>query len=69
VDSDFFTVKTAKFDTKVHYEPFFFLTNKTGTPYGDKIGWIKPMLRFFSINFFRASYLDVEREYIKLTGG
>ena len=43
--------------------------NKTGAPYEDEVGQIKPVLRFFSMNFLKASYLDTEREYIEPTGG
>jgi len=50
-------------------KPSFFLTNKTDIPCGDEVGQMKPMLRFSSINFFRASYSDAEREYIGPTGG
>jgi len=42
--------------------------NKTSAPYGDEVSWIKPILRFSSINFFRASCSDAEREYIGPTG-
>jgi len=41
--------------------------NKTGALCGDEIGWMKPVLRFSSMNFFKASYSDAEREYIEPT--
>ena len=47
----------------------FFLTNKTGAPYGEKFSWMKPMLKFSSINSLRVSCSDAKREYIRLTGG
>ena len=50
-------------------EPSFFLTNKTGALCGDEIGQIKSVLRFSSMNSFRASCSDAEREYIGLTRG
>ena len=50
-------------------EPSFFLTNKTGAPCRDEVGQIKPVLRFSSMNSFRASCSDAEREYIGPTGG
>ena len=37
--------------TQRHSKSSFFLTNKTGTLYGDEVGWIKPILRFFLMNF------------------
>jgi len=43
--------------------------NKTSIPCGDEVGWIKPILRFSSMNSFRASCSDAEREYIRPTGG
>ena len=46
-----------------------FLTNKTNAPYRDKIGQMKPILRFSSMNSLKASYSDAKREYMKLTGG
>ena len=46
-----------------------FLTNKTSAPCRDKIGQMKPILRFSSMNSLRASYSDAEREYMKLTEG
>jgi len=55
--------------TQRHSEPSFFLTNKTGAPCGDEVGQIKPMLRFSSMNSFRASCSDAEREYMGPTGG
>ena len=55
--------------TQKHSEPSFFLMNKTGVPYRDEVGWMKPMLRFSSMNFFRASCSDAKREYIESTGG
>ena len=36
--------------------------NKTDIPCGDEVGQIKPILRFSSRNFFRASYSDAKRE-------
>jgi len=51
--------------TQRHSEPTFFLTNKTGALYREKVDQMKPVLRFFSINFLRASCLDAEREYIR----
>jgi len=45
------------------------LTNKTGTPCGEEVGQMKLVLRFSSMNFLRAFYLDAEREYIGPTGG
>ena len=54
--------------TQRHSEPSFFLTNKTGALYGDEVGQMKPILRFFSMNFFRASCSDAKREYIGPTG-
>jgi len=42
--------------------------NKTSAPCRDKVGHIKPVLRFSSINSFRASCSDAEREYIEPTG-
>jgi len=50
-------------------EPSFFLTNKTGALCGDEVGQMKPVLRFSSMNFFRASCSDAEREYIEPTRG
>jgi len=50
-------------------EPSFFLINKTSTPYKEKVGWMKPVLRFFSINSLKASCSDAEREYIEPTRG
>ena len=55
--------------TQRHSKPSFFLTNKTGAPCRDEVGQMKPVLRFFSMNSFRASCLDAEREYIGPTGG
>jgi len=52
-----------------HSEPSFFLTNKTSASYREKIGQMKSMLRFFSMNSLRASCLDAKREYIRLTKG
>ena len=52
-----------------HSEPSFFLINKTSTPCRNEIGQIKPILRFFSMNFFKASCSDAERKYMGLTGG
>jgi len=49
-------------------EPFFFLINKTGTSCGDEIGKMKPVLRFFSMNFLRVC-LDTKIKYIRPTGG
>jgi len=43
--------------------------NKTGALCRDKVGQMRPMLRFFSINFFKASCSNAEREYIGPTGG
>jgi len=43
--------------------------NKTGALYRDEVGWIKPVLRFSSMNFFRASCSDADREYIGPTRG
>jgi len=40
----------------------FFLTKRTRVLYKKDIGWMKPILRFFLINFFRASCLDAEKE-------
>jgi len=40
------------------------LTNKTSAPYGEEVSWMKPILRFFSMNFLRAFCLDAEREYM-----
>jgi len=54
--------------TQRYSELSFFLTNKTGTSYREEISQIKLMLRFFSMNFLRASCLDAEREYIGPTG-
>jgi len=53
----------------MHSEPSFFLTNKTGAPYEDEVGQIKPILRFSSMNSLKASYLDAEKEYIGPTRG
>ena len=39
--------------------------NRTDTPYGEEIGQIKLVLKFFSINFLRAFYSNAEREYIR----
>ena len=50
-------------------EPSFFLTNKTSTLCGEEIGQMKPMLRFSLMNFFGASCLDTEGEYIGPTKG
>ena len=50
-----------------HSELSFFLTNKTGAPYGEKLSWMKPMLKFSSMNSLRVSCLDTKREYIGLT--
>ena len=47
----------------------FFLINKTGALCGDEVDQIKPVLRFSSINSFRASYSDTKREYIEPTRG
>ena len=55
--------------TQRHSEPSFFLTNKTSTPYRDEVGRMKPILRFSSMNSFRAFCSDAEREYIGPTGG
>jgi len=55
--------------TQKYSKPSFFLTNKTGIPYRDEVGWIKPVLRFSLINSLRASCSDAEREYIGPTGG
>jgi len=54
--------------TQRYSELSFFLTNKTGISYREEISQIKLMLRFFSMNFLRASCLDAEREYIGPTG-
>jgi len=43
--------------------------NKTDTPYGKEIGQMKPVLRFFAMNFLRAFYSNAEREYIRPTRG
>ncbi len=53
--------------TQRHGKLYFFLTNKTGTSCGDEVGQIKLILRFFSMNFLKAFYLDTERKYIGLT--
>ena len=55
--------------TQRYSEPSFFLMNKTSVPCGDEVGWMKPVLRFSSMNSFRASYSDAEREYIGPTRG
>jgi len=47
----------------------FFLTNKTGIPCGGEVGWMKPILRFSSMNSLRVSCSNAEREYIGPTGG
>ena len=54
--------------TKRHSEPSF-LTNKMSTLYRDEVGQIKPVLRFFSMNFLKASCSDAKREYIGPTRG
>jgi len=43
--------------------------NKTGAPCRKEVGWIKPILRFFLMNFLRVSCSNAEREYIGPTGG
>jgi len=43
--------------------------NGTSTLYKDEIGWMKSILRFSSINSFKASCLDAEREYMGPTRG
>ena len=53
----------------MYSEPSFFLMNRTSIPYREEVGWIKPVLRFFSMNFLRVFCLDTEREYIGPTGG
>jgi len=50
-------------------EPSFLLMNKTSVSSGDKIGQIKLILRFSSMNSFRASCSDAEREYMGPTRG
>jgi len=55
--------------TQRYSEPSFFLMNKTDVPCGNKVGQMKPILRFSLMNSLRASYLDAEREYIEPTGG
>ena len=50
--------------TQRHSELSFFLTNKTNVPYEDEVGWMKLILRFFSMNSLRASCSDAKREYI-----
>jgi len=50
-------------------EPSLFLTNKTGVLYSDEVSQMKSILRFFSMNFFKAFCLNTEREYIRPTGG
>ena len=52
--------------TQRHSEPFFFLMSNISTPYDNEIGQMKLVLRFFSMNFLRASCLDAKREYIEL---
>ena len=47
----------------------FFLTNKAGILCGDEISQMKLVLRFSSMNSFRASCSDADREYIGPTGG
>ena len=47
----------------------FFLMNKTSVLYEDEVGWMKPVLRFFLMNFLKASCLDAEREYMGPTRG
>ena len=41
--------------TQRYSELSFFLTNKIGTLYGDEIGWIKLILRFFLMNSLKES--------------
>jgi len=43
--------------------------NKTSVLYEDEVGRIKIILRIFSMNFLRISYLDTKRKYIGPTGG
>ena len=43
--------------------------NKTSILYKDEVGWIKLILRIFSMNFMRISYSDTKREYIEPTRG
>jgi len=43
--------------------------NETNAPYEEEIGQIKPVLRFFSMNFLRVFYSNTEREYIRPTRG
>ena len=52
-----------------HSELSFFLTNKTSITCKDEVGWMKPVLRFSSMNSLRASCSDAKREYIGLAGG
>ena len=50
--------------TQRYSKPSLFLTNKTGALCRNKVGQMKPILRFSLMNFLRASCLDTEREYI-----
>ena len=52
-----------------HSESSFFLTNKTGTPCREEVGWMKPILRFSLMNSLRVSCSDAKREYVGLTRG
>ena len=40
----------------------FFFTNRTGTPCGDDIKRMNPLVRFLLINSFSASYSNLDKE-------
>jgi len=54
--------------TQRYSKSSFFLTNKTSVPCGGEVGWMKPILRFSSMNSLRASCSNAEREYIEYIG-
>ena len=55
--------------TQRYSEPSFFLTDKTSAPCRDKIGQMKLILRFSSMNSLRVFCSDAKREYIGPTRG
>ena len=47
---------------------YLFLMNRTSIPCEEEVGWMKPMLRFSSMNSLNAPCSDAERKYIEPTG-
>ena len=55
--------------TQSRRDPSFFFMNRTGTPCGDNIEWMNPLVRFSSMNSFSASCSNLNKEQMVPTEG